>query len=167
MHCALIARRDIKVAVSIESKARGVDESRKQDMHLAIGIDLEDRHRSLLASASGESDEDLACLIHGGAADSMDILRQQSRNVEVNLVAARAVAKDLQPGRLLGSLRDAHDQAIVAGEQHRRGRAADRRERSLRRAVPRDCSEVRAENLDLSSGQCGVRAHEFDARVAR
>ncbi len=147
--------------MGVEGEAGGVDESGEQDVHFAVGIDLEDGDGSLLAASSGEGDEDFARRVDGRVGDSVNIFGEQAGDVHIDLVAAAAVAEDLETGGLLCGFGDADDEAIVAREQDGSSGSSDSGERALQCG----CAEVCAADFNFAAGQRGVGQHGFDAGV--
>jgi hypothetical protein len=93
----------------------------------------------------------------------VDVLSEEPRDVDVDLVAARAVAEDFEACGLLGGFGDADDEAIAAGEQDGSALSAN----GGKRAVETRWAEVCAVDFDFASGERGVGEHGFDAGVGR
>ncbi len=167
MNGALVAGGDVQITVGVERKSGSVDQAGEKDAHFAVGANFEDRDGCLLTALAGEGDEDVARVVDGGIGDGVDILSEQPGNVDVDRIAAAAVAENFETRRADVDFRDTDDKSVTAAEQDRGGGATDDGKWSLQSTRDGNGAEVCAVDFDLAAGEGGVREHGLDTGTSR
>src|SRR6202789_3035363 len=100
MHGAVIAGRNVKITIRVESQAGRVHEPADERLGLAGRRDAKDRHRRLLSARPRKGDEDIALRVYGRISDRVQILLNQPRDLELDCVARPPILTDLELSRL-------------------------------------------------------------------